>query len=75
MTVADWESPNGPAFAMVLSTSDRQTGDEVELAVLINRGREIVPFTLPGDGWHAIGTDFGNPAFLPARSVVFYLRS
>ena len=75
MTIADWESPNGPAFAMVLSTSDRETGVEVELAVLINRGREIVPFTLPGDGWHAIGTDFGNPAFLPARSVVFYLRS
>ncbi|UXS41692.1 glycogen debranching protein GlgX [Agrobacterium tumefaciens] len=75
MTVADWESPNGPAFAMVLSTADLETGDGVELAVLINRSREVVPFTLPGDGWYAIGTDFGNPAFLPARSVVFYLRS
>jgi glycogen debranching enzyme len=42
--------------------------------VLINRSREIVPFTLPGDDWCAIGTNFGNPAFLPARSVVFYLR-
>ena len=62
------------AFAMVLSTLDRETGADAELAVLINRSREIVPFTLPGDGWSAIGTDFGNPAFLPARSVVFYLR-
>ncbi|WP_454702458.1 glycogen debranching protein GlgX [Agrobacterium burrii] len=74
MTVSDWERPDGTAFAMVLSTSDRESGNEVELAVLINRSREIVPFTLPGNGWKAIGTDFGNPAFLPARSVVFYLR-
>ncbi|MGN7958529.1 glycogen debranching protein GlgX [Agrobacterium tumefaciens] len=75
MTTADWERPNAQAFAMLLSTPDRETGEDTELAVLINRGREIVPFTLPGDGWRAIGTDFGNPAFLPARSVVFYLRS
>ncbi|MCD4659500.1 glycogen debranching protein GlgX [Agrobacterium sp.] len=74
MTVSDWERPDGPAFAMVLPTSDHERGNEVELAVLINRSREIVPFTLPGNGWRAIGTDFGNPAFLPARSVVFYLR-
>ncbi|NSZ60284.1 glycogen debranching protein GlgX [Agrobacterium tumefaciens] len=75
MTTADWERPDAQAFAMLLSTPDRETGEDTELAVLINRGREIVPFTLPGDGWRAIGTDFGNPAFLPARSVVFYLRS
>ncbi len=75
MTVADWERPDGQAFAMLLSTLDRETGKNTELAILINRGREIVPFTLPGDGWNAIGTDFGNPAFLPARSVVFYLHS
>ncbi|NWJ24223.1 glycogen debranching protein GlgX [Rhizobium sp. RM] len=75
MSVADWENPQGPAFAMVLSSIDRETDAECELAVLINRSREIVPFTLQGDGWRAIGTDFGNPAFLPARSVVFYLRS
>ncbi|KJF69806.1 glycogen debranching protein GlgX [Rhizobium nepotum] len=74
MTVEEWERPDGPAFAMVLSTPDHETGNDAELAVLINRSREIVPFTLPGDDWHAIGTDFGNPAFLPARSVVFYLR-
>ncbi len=74
MTTADWERPIAQAFAMVLSTLDRETGADAELAVLINRSREIVPFTLPGDGWSAIGTDFGNPAFLPARSVVFYLR-
>lgn len=74
MTVEEWERPNGPAFAMVLATPDHDTGNDAELAVLINRSREIVPFTLPGDDWRAIGTDFGNPAFLPARSVVFYLR-
>ncbi|HCJ71073.1 MAG TPA: glycogen debranching enzyme GlgX, partial [Agrobacterium sp.] len=74
MTTADWERPIAKAFAMVLSTLDRETGADAELAVLINRSREIVPFTLPGGGWSAIGTDFGNPAFLPARSVVFYLR-
>ncbi|CVI63262.1 MULTISPECIES: glycogen debranching protein GlgX [Agrobacterium] len=74
MTVADWERPDGQAFAMLLSTPDRETGKDAELAILINRSRDIVPFTLPGDGWRAIGTDFGNPAFLPARSVVFYLH-
>ncbi len=74
MTVADWESQEVQAFAMVLFSLDRETGEDAELAVLINRSRNIVPFALPGDGWSAIGTDFGNPAFLPARSVVFYLR-
>lgn len=74
MTVAEWERPDMPAFAMVLATPDHETENDAELAVLINRSREIVPFTLPGDDWQAIGTDFGNPAFLPARSVVFYLR-
>ena len=74
MTVEEWERPDGPAFAMVLATPDDETGNDAELAVLINRSREIVPFTLPGDDWCAIGTNFGNPAFLPARSVVFYLR-
>ncbi|SOC91650.1 glycogen operon protein [Rhizobium sp. AN5] len=74
MTVAEWERPDMPAFAMVLATPDHETQNDAELAVLINRSREIVPFTLPGDDWQAIGTDFGNPAFLPARSVVFYLR-
>lgn len=74
MTVAEWERPDMPAFAMVLATPDHETENDAELAVLINRSHEIVPFTLPGDDWQAIGTDFGNPAFLPARSVVFYLR-
>ncbi|WP_025595230.1 glycogen debranching protein GlgX [Agrobacterium tumefaciens] len=74
MTVSEWERPDMPAFAMVLATPDHETENDAELAVLINRSHEIVPFTLPGDDWQAIGTDFGNPAFLPARSVVFYLR-
>lgn len=74
MSIADWETPQGTAFAMILATLDRETDKECEVAVLINRSREIVPFTLRGDGWRAIGTDFGNPAFLPARSVVFYER-
>lgn len=74
MTVAEWERPDMPAFAMVLATPDHETENDAELAVLINRSHEIVPFTLPGDDWQAIRTDFGNPAFLPARSVVFYLR-
>ena len=74
MTVAEWERPDMPAFAMVLATPDHETENDAELAVLINRSHEIVPFTLPGDDWQAMGTDFGNPAFLPARSVVFYLR-
>lgn len=71
MTVADWERPAGTPLAMVLKTHDAETDQAVRLAVLFNRTADIVPFTLPGT-WHAMGTDFGNPAHLPARSVVFY---
>ena len=62
------------ALGALLATPDHETENDAELAVLINRSHEIVPFTLPGDDWQAMGTDFGNQAFLPARSVVFYLR-
>ncbi len=74
MTDAQWQDQKTSCFAMVLDTPDRESGGNAELAVLFNRSRDIVPFTLPGDGWRPIDTDFGNPAFLPARSVVFYLR-
>ncbi|WP_320198167.1 glycogen debranching protein GlgX [Agrobacterium sp. rho-13.3] len=75
MTTGEWENPEGTPFAMVVKTRDSQTDDVVTLAILFNRSRDVVPFTLPGEGWQAIGTDFGNPAYLPSRSVVFYLKS
>ena len=71
MTVADWERPDGTPLAMVLKTHDAQTDQATRLAILFNRSHDIVPFTLPGQ-WQPMGTDFGNPAYLPARSVVFY---
>ena len=75
MTTAEWENPEGTPFAMVVKTSDGQTNAIVKLAILFNRSRDVVPFSLLGEGWQAIGTDFGNPAYLPSRSVVFYLKS
>jgi glycogen operon protein len=74
MTVDDWQRPEGTSLAMVLKTNDGETGEDVRLAILFNRTREVVPFQLPG-AWQPLGTDFGNPAFLPARSVVFYLQT
>ncbi|MES5099320.1 glycogen debranching protein GlgX [Agrobacterium sp. BA1120] len=71
MTVADWERPEGTPLAMLLKTRDLETGDTVRLAILFNRTHDVVPFTLPG-AWQPLGTDFGNPAHLPTRSVVFY---
>lgn len=71
MTVADWERPEGTPLAMLLKTHDAQTDQATRLAILFNRSHDIVPFTLPGQ-WQPMGTDFGNPAYLPARSVVFY---
>ncbi|NTJ44047.1 glycogen debranching protein GlgX [Agrobacterium larrymoorei] len=75
MSVSDWERPESKPLAMVLKTLDLQTGNAARLAILFNSTREIVPFSLPGDNWTAVGTDFGNPAYLPARSVVFYLQT
>lgn len=75
MTVADWENADGTPVAMVLKTPDAESGGTVRLAVLFNRTRAALAFSLPGDDWKAIGTDFGNPAHVPARSVVFYIQS
>ncbi|EEF23240.1 conserved hypothetical protein [Ricinus communis] len=58
---------------MVLKTPDRQTGKMVRLAILFNRSHNAIPFTLKGEGWKPLGVDFGVPAWLPPRSVVFYV--
>ncbi len=75
MSVEDWQRPEGTPFAMVLKTLDTKTDETVNLAVLFNRTRDTVTFALPSEGWEAVGVDFGNPAHVPPRSVVFYLRS
>lgn len=69
----DWNRPDATTFAMVLNTLDRQTGKTVRLAILFNRSRSAIPFTLKGEGWKPLGVDFGVPAWLPPRSVVFYV--
>jgi glycogen operon protein len=74
MTTGEWEYPHGTPLAMVVSTQDATTGQRCRLAVLFNRTRAVVPFTLTGEGWKPLGTDFGMPAHVPARSVVFYIQ-
>ena len=69
----DWNRPDAACFAMVLKTLDKETGKTVRLATLFNRSRDAIPFTLIGDGWKPLGVDFGVPAWMPPRSVVFYV--
>ncbi|WP_296014334.1 glycogen debranching protein GlgX [uncultured Agrobacterium sp.] len=73
MCEEDWNRPDATTFAMVLRTLDKETGKTVRLATLFNRSRNAIPFTLKGEGWRPLGVDFGVPAWLPPRSVVFYL--
>jgi glycogen operon protein len=74
MTATDWEKPEGTPLAVIVKTHDTKTDEPARLAILFNRTHAVVPFSLPGEGWQAIGTNFGNPAHLPARAVVFYLK-
>ncbi|QLF68143.1 glycogen debranching protein GlgX [Peteryoungia desertarenae] len=77
MTVADWEMPDRATFAMILKTHDRDTGKNVRLAILFNRGREPSDFALP-DGrnlhWqNAFSGKQGAKLALAPRSVEFWV--
>lgn len=74
MAQEDWHQPDVSALAVTMKTTDRQTGAQVRLAVIFNRSREAIPFSLPGRGWHALNDDSPWAATAPPRSVTFCLE-
>jgi glycogen operon protein len=81
MTVGEWEDPHFSCLAMVLATTDRETGLSARLAVLINRGAYTQTFRLParpGAVWSAVApSGVPNAAehqAVPGRSVLFLVE-
>ncbi|OJF96620.1 glycogen debranching protein GlgX [Pararhizobium antarcticum] len=76
MSVQDWESPATDTLAMLLATTDRQTGQPTRLAILINRSHAPHPVRLPqGKGWQGLlETADAGPHMLAARSVGFHVE-
>ena len=72
----DWNRPDATTFAMVLKTLDRETDKAVRLAILFNRSRNAIPFTLKGEGWKPLGIDFGRSRLVatPAPSSFTWVR-
>lgn len=79
MTVADWETPDLGAFAMVLASIDRETGKECQVAVLFNRSTEPKDFTLPSHDkrkWRRLETGrSATKLTVKARSVDFWVET
>jgi glycogen debranching enzyme len=80
MSVADWETPDLDGFVMLLRTPDIKAAmTDTRLAVLVNRGREPMEFTLPdrdGTRWMQVFARGDRPARTPVvlarRTVAFY---
>ncbi|MEB2845627.1 glycogen debranching protein GlgX [Rhizobiales bacterium RZME27] len=72
MTVGDWERGDASTLTMVLATPDRETGQNVRIAVLFNRGHDTVEARLPGNNWQALASPYTIGRMnLPPRSVSF----
>lgn len=79
MTVADWETPDLGAFAMVLAGIDRETAKECRVAVLFNRSPEPRDFALPAHDkrkWRRLETGRSAAKLtVKARSVDFWIET
>ncbi|MGF9563291.1 glycogen debranching protein GlgX [Neorhizobium sp. BT27B] len=76
MTVEDWQRGDAATLTMVLAKPDRDSGRNVRVAVLFNRGHETVAADLPGNNWRTLayaGTI--TRMELPPRSVSFALEA
>ncbi len=54
-SIPDWEEAEGATLTMILQTKDRETGNDVRIAILFNRSerpRDFVLPSLPGQTWH-----------------------
>jgi glycogen operon protein len=74
MAQEDWHHPDASALAVVMKTLDGQSGAQARLAVIFNRGREAIPFALPGDGWCVFNDGSKWSGTAPARSVTFCIE-
>ncbi len=79
MTVADWETPDLGAFAMVLASIDRETAKDCHVAVLFNRSSEPRDFALPSHDkrkWRRLETGRSAAKLtVKARSVDFWIET
>ncbi|MDX3927680.1 MAG: glycogen debranching protein GlgX [Shinella sp.] len=79
MTVADWEEPTAGSFAMILNTADRARTCDTRLAIVFNRTRSRLPFSLPkrkGATWNALlSTGASETKTIDARSVEFFVET
>jgi len=79
MTIADWETPDLGAFAMLLAAIDRETGKECHVAVLFNRAFQATNFVLPTSDkakWRRLETGRSAARIsVRARSVDFWVKA
>ncbi|TCL69647.1 glycogen debranching protein GlgX [Rhizobium sp. BK251] len=82
MTVEKWETPSLSTLAMVLATTDLDTGRPARLAVLFNRSANRATFLLPtqpGRTWSLLGEEDGHfegaEIAVHGRSVRFIMEN
>lgn len=69
----DWDRPDATTFAMVLvKTLDRRPARRF-VWPSYSTAANAIPLHLEGRRLKPLGVDFGVPAWLPPRSVVFYV--
>ena len=71
MEIPDWEDPSNGTLAMLLKTTDRETGAPARLAVAFNRTDEQRRFALPG-GAKTWKTLIGSGLTVEPRSVAIF---
>jgi glycogen operon protein len=74
MQNADWDDAANPTLGFILQTFDEQAQAEVRLAILFNRSRDTMPFTLPEGSWTQLLSNTPWNQVLPPRSVRFCLE-
>jgi glycogen operon protein len=71
LEIPDWEDPSNGTLAMLLKTTDRETGTPARLAVAFNRTDEQRRFALPG-GARRWKTLVGSGLTVEPRSVAIF---
>jgi glycogen operon protein len=74
MEIPDWEDTSNGFLAMLLRTTDGETGAPARLAIAFNRTEETRRFALPG-GARKWKTLIGSGLTVDARSVAIFLGS
>ena len=75
MRTDQWEWADNPALGMLLATKDVETGRQTRLAILFNRGRQALEFTLPGPGWRQLPSGEPWHGHVLGRTVAFCMEA